>query len=99
MQTPHYSVKRTDFAVPVVHTWTVQSSLDNVDAGRTLAQDCLVPLYTFEVVTWSSHGRHMVVTWSSPLSVLQKPRNDLYVIKMAGRGLGDVCRSYIRTTL
>ena len=95
MQTPHYSVKRTDFAVPVVHTWTVQSTLDNVDAGRTLAQDCLVPLYTFEVVTWPSHGRHMVVTIISSTEA-QKWST---VIKMARHGLGDVCRSYIRTTL
>ena len=39
MQTPRYSIEQTDFAVPLVPAWTVQNSLDNVDAGRCPAQD------------------------------------------------------------
>ena len=44
MRTPRSSVKRTDFAVPLVPAWTVENSLDNADAGRLLTQDCPTPL-------------------------------------------------------
>ena len=42
-RTPRYSVKRTNFCGPA-STWTVQNSLDDADAGRSLAQDCSAPL-------------------------------------------------------
>ena len=39
MQTPRYSIKQTDFVVPLV-LGLYKISLDNVDTGRPLAQDC-----------------------------------------------------------
>ena len=43
VQTLHYSVKRTDFAVLLI-PGLYKNSLNNADAGRPLTQDCPAPL-------------------------------------------------------
>ena len=39
-------------------TWTVQNSLDNADAGRPFAQDCLAPLIDLPTGHCTNTGMH-----------------------------------------
>ena len=69
MRTPHYSVKRIDFAVPLV-----QNSLDNADAGRPLAQDCPAPLVDSTNEYYTNTGMHSSSLWLSFLAIVQQGR-------------------------
>ena len=54
MQTPGYSVKWTDFAVPLVPgLYKIHS-----DAGRPLAQDCPAPLIDSPTGHYTNTGMH-----------------------------------------
>ena len=70
MRRPHYSIKRTDFAVPLVRTWTVQNLLDN--AGRPLTQDCPASLIDSPTGHFINTGTHTSSLWLSFLAIVQQ---------------------------
>ena len=73
MRTPHHSIKWTDFCGPT-STWTVQNSLDNVDAGMPLAQDCPAPLVDSPTGHYTNTGSHSSSLWLSFLAIVQQRR-------------------------
>ena len=46
-------------------TWTVQNPLNNADAGRPLAQDCLAPLIDSSTGHYTDTGTHSSSLWLS----------------------------------
>ena len=69
MQTTRYSVKQTDFVVPLVHGLY---KLDNADAGRPLAQDCPAPLIDSPTGDYTNTGTHSSSLWLSFLAIVQQ---------------------------
>ena len=53
-------------------TWTVQNSLDNADAGRLLAQDCLAPLIDSPTGHITNTGTHSSSLWLSFVAIVQQ---------------------------
>ena len=70
MWTPYYSVK---FFGPF-STWTVHSSLDNVDAHLPLTQGCLPQLIDSTTGYYNSIGLHSSSLWSAFLTSVQQGR-------------------------
>ena len=60
------------FAVP--STWTVQNSLSNADAGRSLTQYCPAPLIDSPTGHYTNTGTHSSLVWLSFLAILQQGR-------------------------
>ena len=57
MWTPHYSIKQTDFCGPA-RPWTVQTSVDNADAGSLFAHDCPTALIDSPTGHYTITGAH-----------------------------------------
>ena len=55
-------------------TWTIQSSLDNADAGRPLAQDCPAPLIDSPTGHYTNTGTHSSSLWLSFLAIVKQGR-------------------------
>ena len=55
-------------------TWTVQNSLDNVDAGRCLTQDCPALLIDLTTGHYTNTGMHSISLWLAFLASVQQGR-------------------------
>ena len=55
-------------------TWTAQNSLDNVDAGRPLAQDYPAPLIDSPTGHCTNTGTHSFSLWLSFSAIVQQGR-------------------------
>ena len=71
VQTLHYSVKRTDFAVLLI-PGLYKNSLNNADAGRPLTQDCPAPLIDSPTGHYTNTGTHSSSLWLSFLAIVQQ---------------------------
>ena len=97
MQTSRYSIKRTDFAVPLIPAWTVQNPLDNADTGRCLAQNCLTPLIDIPTGHYTNTGMHSSSLWLSFLAIIQQGRA-LERAFVAFNGTSTHCHIYRKYT-
>ena len=73
MRTPRYSVKRTNFAVPLV-PGLYENSLNKANTGRPLAQGCLAPLIDSPTGHYTNAGMHSSSLWLSFLAIVQQGR-------------------------
>ena len=73
MRTPRYSIKADRFCGPT-STWTVQNSLNNADAGRPLAQDCLALLIDSPTGHYTNTGTHSPSLWLAFLAIVHQGR-------------------------
>ena len=69
MRTPRYSIEQTDFAVPLV-PGLHKISLNNVDTGRPLAQDCLALLVDSPTGRYTNTGMQSFSLWLSFLAIV-----------------------------
>ena len=90
MRTPRYSVKRTGFCSPA-STWTVQNSLDNVGAGRPLAQDCPAPPIDSPTGHYTNTGTHSSSLWLITPFLLLYSKGEL-------NGTSTHCHAYRKYT-
>ena len=71
MRTPRYSVKQDKLFGPSI-IWTVQNSLNNVDAGMCLSQNCLAPLIDLTTGHYNSTGTYSTSLWLAFLASEQQ---------------------------
>ena len=78
-------------------TWTVQNSLDNVDAGRPLAQDCPAPLIDSPTGHCINTGTHSFSLWLS-FSVIVQQRRAVQCTFVALNRTNTHCHAYRKYT-
>ena len=66
--------RKTDRFRGPASTWSVQNSLDNADAGRTLAQDFPAPLVDSPTGDYTNTGTHSSSLWLSFFAIVQQGR-------------------------
>ena len=89
---PHYSIKWTDFWVPVI-PWTAQNVLDNADTAMPLAQDCLALLNDSPTGHYTNTGMHSSSLWLSFLAIIQQGRA-LECVFVVLNGTSTHCHAY-----
>ena len=75
-------------------TWTVQNLLNNVDAGRTLAQDCPTPLVDSSTGHYTNTGTHSSSLWLPFLAIVQQGK----ALERAFNGTSTHCHTYRKYT-
>ena len=68
----HLTIRKADRFFAPSSTWTIQSSLDNVDTGIPLTQDCLAPLVDSPTGQYNSTGTHSTSLWLVFLTSVQQ---------------------------
>ena len=95
MQTPRYSVKWTDFAVPLVPRLYKIHSI--ADAGRPHAQDCPAPLIDSPTGHYTNTGTHSYSLWLSFIPIVQQGRALEHAF-IALNGTSTHCHAYRKYT-
>ena len=68
------AIRKADRFCGPASTWTVQTSLDNADAGRPLAQDYPAPLIDSSTGHCTNTGTHSFSLWLSFSAIVQQGR-------------------------